>query len=410
MNGKATISGGNPFIWKTTERFGQSGGLGLGAFTAKAHDGIHGYTTSQQNGTAQIDFKVAVTDFGGYWAHAVGFAEVRPPTTFSFFNSHGGLVGSETFSYSRPNNNGTLEWQGWHFSEPVSRISYSGDWVANDSLRISTELIGIVSSGSEDDFDLTRLFQGSGMEFTIVTNTNADLVDSAISSEGQLMLIYTPNQTGTAHITIRASDPSNGSFKDAIITLHVVPEPEATCGAVTLNMANGLFEQVISVTNSSLYDVQSITLTVSDISEGATLYNTTGTNSDGTSEIHWVGTLASGSSMDFTLQYFTTSLGTAPAGTVTIAFCLDRPDVELDENNQVSLAGQMQSGSNFVVGFNAQMGTTYYVQYADTPAGPWKTAYPPITAQTEQVQWIDSGPPVTEPAGSSRFYRIIQDD
>jgi hypothetical protein len=43
-------------------------------------------------------------------------------------------------------------------------------------------------------------------------------------------------------------------------------------------------------------------------------------------------------------------------------------------------------------------------------SGPWETAYPPITALTKQVQWVDSGPPVTEPAGSVRFYRVIQAD
>ena len=134
FGGLATISGDNPFIWTTAYSLGTPGGLGLGPFDARAFDGTHGYVTSVSGGSAQIVFDLPVTDFGGYWGYS---AEGYPPATFTFYDSQGSLIGSEDFTYTSPNNNGTLEWQGWHSSVPISSISYTGYWVANDSLRIT---------------------------------------------------------------------------------------------------------------------------------------------------------------------------------------------------------------------------------------------------------------------------------
>jgi len=175
-------------------------------------------------------------------------------------------------------------------------------------------------------------------------------------------------------------------------------------------LGNSLFEQTVHVINTSDYDAQSVTLTVSDITDGAELYNATGVDSDGNSEIHWVGMLAANTNMDFTLQYYTAQMGIAPTGTVSVSLSLTQPEVELSVANKIELTVPRTSGASFVIGFNAQIGKTYYIQYAATAAGPWKTAHPPIIALTEQVQWVDSGPPVTEEPGNSRVYRVIQAD
>jgi hypothetical protein len=133
FGGQATISGDNPFVWMTTFVLGTPGGLGLGPFPARAFDGTHGYTTSVSPGTARISFQSPVADFGGYWGYAVGY----PAASFMFYDSEGALIGSESFTYTSPNNNGTLQWHGWHSTLPISSVEYTGHWVANDSLRIS---------------------------------------------------------------------------------------------------------------------------------------------------------------------------------------------------------------------------------------------------------------------------------
>lgn len=133
FSGLATISGENPFVWMTTFSLAMPGGLGLGPFPARAIDGTHGYVTGVSPGIGRVDFQSPVTHFGGYWGYAVGY----PAAAFSFYNSQGSLIGSKSFTYTAPNNNGTLEWQGWHSTVPISSVEWTGHWVANDSLRIT---------------------------------------------------------------------------------------------------------------------------------------------------------------------------------------------------------------------------------------------------------------------------------
>jgi alpha-tubulin suppressor-like RCC1 family protein len=273
---------------------------------------------------------------------------------------------------------------------------------------------GVASAGSGDILNLNDLFHGVGKSYQIINNSNPGLVSAVIdAAAGTLSLAYKSGGSGTATLTVREwTEPGyQGFYVDTEITVYVTDDlPTWSAGSVVMNLANGLFEQTVSVTNISAYPAQSVTLTVSNITAGAKLYNATGTDPNGHSEIHWVGTLGAGLGMDFTLQYYTAQMGITPTGTVSVSLSLEQPDVELDEANEITLSGQMKSGSDFVIGFNAVVGKTYYIQYASTVSGPWETAYPPITALTKQVQWVDSGPPVTEPAGSVRFYRVIQAD
>jgi hypothetical protein len=268
---------------------------------------------------------------------------------------------------------------------------------------------GVVSANSSDVLELSDLFHGTGMSYEIITNTNPDLVTASIDeANGTLTFVY-GDGPGSATITVRCTDP-NGFYVDNTITVYVTDDqPVCSAGAVTLNMANGLFEQIVCVTNTSAYDAQAVTLTVADLSVGATLYNATGTDPDGNAEILWVGTLAGGASMDFTLQYSVTDMRVTPSATVTVSLSLSVPDVELDEDNEITLVGTAECGDTFVIAFEATIGATYYIQYTDDlSSNDWKTAYPSITALSEQVQWVDSGPPVTEEPGDTRCYRVIR--
>lgn len=136
FNGAATITGPNPVIWRTVTSPQQEWGLYLGSYTVKAFDGTNGFSASAQGVTARIDFQSPVTDFGAYWASASTWG-YTPPIELNFFDSQGISIGEASFTYSRPGNNGTMEWQGWHSSEPIYSITYKGDWVAIDSARIT---------------------------------------------------------------------------------------------------------------------------------------------------------------------------------------------------------------------------------------------------------------------------------
>jgi hypothetical protein len=76
-----------------------------------------------------------VSAFGAYWGAA------------SYFNQPGNITvtlgdgSSRSFTYSRSNGDGVLEWHGWEFSEPISTIQFTaGDYsnMAIDGLQATS--------------------------------------------------------------------------------------------------------------------------------------------------------------------------------------------------------------------------------------------------------------------------------
>lgn len=58
--------------------------------------------------------------------------------------------------------------------------------------------------------------------------------------------------------------------------------------------------------------------------------------------------------------------------------------------------------------FPTEAGLIYFVQYRDGFNSPWKTAITSIVGTGYSFQWLDSGPPITDPSpGDMRFYRIL---
>jgi hypothetical protein len=131
LGGAGTVTGSNLVIW-IPARFGPNH-FGLGPFTAMTHDGSRGFGKSSSIDDVSMAFITPITAFGGYW----GISSATRPIELQFFNSEGTLVGTTEFSYSRPNNDGTLEWHGWQLSEPASRVEFSGGgFFVNDALQV----------------------------------------------------------------------------------------------------------------------------------------------------------------------------------------------------------------------------------------------------------------------------------
>jgi hypothetical protein len=135
FGGAATITGEHEFIWISQIGVAEPnlGGFGLGSNAARSHDGVQGYGTSLAEGSTEIVIPAPVLRFGGYF----GAAEGTGPIRFSFYNAGGGLIGTDSFTYTRAGIDGVLEWAGWQSTVPIGRVEYSGGWVVNDSLRIS---------------------------------------------------------------------------------------------------------------------------------------------------------------------------------------------------------------------------------------------------------------------------------
>ncbi|MEI6647523.1 MAG: MBG domain-containing protein [bacterium] len=271
---------------------------------------------------------------------------------------------------------------------------------------------GVASAGSSDVIDMTKLFHGSGMSYSVVTNSNPALVTpSFIGSE--LILKYMPGGSGSASITVRVTDSSTGFWVETTITVSVVSAPTLETGPMVFNAQIGLFEQNVTVSNTSPRVAKAVTLTVTNLPAGVTLNNATGVDEHGNSEIQWTGTLAPHSSMVFKLQYYTKTRSVTPTSSVVVSLSLEDPQT-LISGTKFSINGEpvtLGKTHAFLIEFTAVPGRTYYIQYKALVTDPWKTVQPPIVAPVNRIQWIDSGPPGTESApGSapSRFYQVIE--
>jgi hypothetical protein len=104
----------------------------LGPFAAKVHDGAQGLGVSSNPADVNFSFDTPVASFGGFW----GIASMTQPVIVTFYDSHNNSLGQTQFFYSRPNNDGTLEWHGWSIDTPASKIHLEGAFFVNDSLRV----------------------------------------------------------------------------------------------------------------------------------------------------------------------------------------------------------------------------------------------------------------------------------
>jgi len=132
MGGAASITHPQMAVYEPTAP--GNANFGLSAFNAKVQDGLKGMgidTPTPILETASISFTLPISDYGAFW----GSDTTQPLITLSFYDAADSLIGTASFNYVSPDSAGALEWQGWHSSVPVSRLTYNGHAVATDSLR-----------------------------------------------------------------------------------------------------------------------------------------------------------------------------------------------------------------------------------------------------------------------------------
>jgi hypothetical protein len=267
---------------------------------------------------------------------------------------------------------------------------------------------GVASLGSSDVIVMTNLFHGAGMSYSVVSNSNPALVTTSFTNSN-LILEYTPGESGSATITVRVTDLSTGFFVETTFTVAVVSEPTWVAGPIVLNRQNGLYEQSVTVSNTSPLTAKAVTLTVTNLTAGARLYNATGADDHGNPEIQWAGTLPGHSSMVFKLQYYTARRGAVSAA-VLVSLSLEDPETLVSGTEGPELKDIDIVPGAVMLEFSAVPGRTYYIRYQASDST-WKTVQPSIVAPANRVQWIDAGPPGTESApGSvpSRNYKVIE--
>ncbi|MFZ4394853.1 MAG: C25 family cysteine peptidase [Kiritimatiellia bacterium] len=283
---------------------------------------------------------------------------------------------------------------------------------ANVPYLLYEQTNGVVSAGATDVMDLTRLFHGTNMSYAVVANSNTGLISTGFAGTN-LVLQYAAGATGTARITIRVTDANGFQLENTVVVM-VVPVPGVQAGPIVLNRQNGLYEQIVIVSNASpVRASQAVTLTVTNLSAACSLYNATGRDRCGNPEIYWSGSLPALAAMSFTLQYYTATRGVVPSATVLASLSLALPGPEVCGSGYAirGFCAAVGNAQAFLIEFAAVPGRVYYIQYTDALTNSWRTVCPELVAPVNRMQWLDVGPPGTECApklAPVRFYRVIE--
>ena len=249
-------------------------------------------------------------------------------------------------------------------------------------------------------FDLGPLTAGSGtnLQFTIQP-TNAGVLNfsAAIGAAG----IVDPNPTNNV-----AGTNIN------VINYLSLPLFVVTNSAQKINVANGLTEQSILVSNNVGTNVMAVRVVVTNLTKQ--LFNAFGTN-NGNPFVVLNTTLPAGQSASLRLQF-------APRGSFPLAnsqlqafgvplLNLTPPAVLSNSASlNISLILPLTDGT-MLVEFPTIVGRSYTVVYSDNIAFSNAMMAPPaIVAPANELEWIDYGPPTTTsiPVNSTnRFYRVL---
>jgi hypothetical protein len=223
---------------------------------------------------------------------------------------------------------------------------------------------------------------------------------------------FTPASTGlkTAALHIASNDPTNNPFNIALTgtgtTIVVSPNLVVIyTSPIKLNPQTGLFTNSVLVTNSGS-TVAAVRLYVTNLLADVQVYYASGSTINGTPYVQYNFPLATGATVDFTIEYYRASRQAFPTPTYVPQ---DTTAVTLTVTNGVGIMstnyGPVSRG--FLIGFYATPGRSYAVQYS-TDMVSWLTAGPFIIAPANYVQWIDYGAPKTASLTGTRYYRAFE--
>lgn len=137
----------------------------------------------------------------------------------------------------------------------------------DDAPVVSTSptAVTVNEDAANSSIDLSNVFtdtEGDPITLSILSNSNTGLVSPTLTGK-TLTLAYTPNQSGTATITIRAT--ANGKTVDTTLTVTVNPVDDAPIVSTPLpdvTVAEGAANSVLDLTNT-FTDVDSAAISLS---------------------------------------------------------------------------------------------------------------------------------------------------
>jgi uncharacterized repeat protein (TIGR01451 family) len=233
--------------------------------------------------------------------------------------------------------------------------------------------------------------------------------------------VYTNVASATS--TTVDPDPSNNSSSSTQSQVRTVIDANLGIlqGTNWLNPQTGLFEQRVTVTNTSSTTLAAFCLLVGDIRSidgtprtNVFLANATGTNMDTRPFVQYNAPLDPGGRVTLILEF---RVGDRRPFTNSLEAIAVLPAVANTNSGIGVVLGTAFMDLRFgeprcVLEWTSTPGRSYTVIYCDTGlSGPWLVATPVVTAAANRVQWYDDGPPktVTKPLSvNSRYYRVIE--
>jgi uncharacterized repeat protein (TIGR01451 family) len=259
--------------------------------------------------------------------------------------------------------------------------------------------------------------------YSVVTNNLIiDLGTLAAGGGTNLQFTVQPTNAGVLNFSasigaagIADSNPTNNSASTNITVQNYLSLPlfVVTNSGQTVNLANGLEEQSILVSNNVGTNVFAVRVVVTNLTKQ--LFNAFGTN-NGNPFVVLNTMLPAGQGAGLRLQF-------APRGTFPLASsqlsAFAVPLLNLVPPAAVSTSTSLNisrivplTDGTMLIEFPTTVGRTYTVVYYDGSLASSNAmiAPPSIVAPANRVQWIDYGPPETTsvPANSTnRFYRVF---
>ncbi|MCC5849447.1 MAG: IPT/TIG domain-containing protein [Verrucomicrobia bacterium] len=287
-------------------------------------------------------------------------------------------------------------------------------WVpAGDNIPYETNppTSGPVSLGTSLFFNPSFMFHGSGMVYT-VESSDTDVVQAGIDANGLLRLEMM--QPGQAVITVTATDPETGysssfSFTIDVVDDHPTVEHNAFLEREPWNMR---FTQNVEIRNTSGMDAIGVRVLFSDLADGISVENQTGVSEDGRPMLEVTTGFPAGEVLSFNIVYLATTVSPeVHPPTLAFEYILTdyRPPLP-GVGTMITRQILLQDGTGrLVIEFASTPGALYAIEYMNNfPDGAWIEVPLRLRAGANRTQWIDAGPPVTQPMEGVRVYRVKQ--
>jgi len=264
---------------------------------------------------------------------------------------------------------------------------------------------GPVSQGATMQRALANMFNGTGLVYA-AESSDTNVVGAAVAA-GQLVL--TPRNPGTATITVRATDPATGYESAFSFDVQVVGAPTpVSANFLPREIWNPRFTQALQVRNDAGVDAVGVRLLFTNLMPGISVESRTGTAADGRPMIEMETPFAAGATLDLNVVYLCAGAYTVDLypPTIELQYVLPEWRPALPDGGVVIEGGPL-SGGRFVVEFESLVGRLYAIEYMnDFPTGIWTEVPLRLRATANWTQWIDSGPPATQPLSGLRTYRV----